>query len=242
LIQHGIGRNGQFWSYLVPWLTAHFTVLRRDLPGHGLSPDPGKAYQWTVEGEVDSLAGFLEEVAGGPLHYLGESTGGILGATLASRRPDLFESLTLCATPIKPPAGGSPTLEDASSVIAREGSLEWVRSMIDARVLSGQGQGHRQWAEEQSGVIPRHVLAALTKLAATVDLTSLLADITVPTLVLAPANSPVTSLKEQVELRRRIPGARIAVIDARSHEIYVDEPEACLTQLLKFYRLSGFTL
>jgi pimeloyl-ACP methyl ester carboxylesterase len=33
-----------------------------------------------------------------------------------------------------------------------------------------------------------------------------------------------------------IPGARIAVIEGRGHEIYVDEPEACTYALLKFLR------
>jgi pimeloyl-ACP methyl ester carboxylesterase len=43
-------------------------------------------------------------------------------------------------------------------------------------------------------------------------------------------------LHEQVKVRDTIPGARIAVIDGRGHEIYVDEPEACTAALLKFLR------
>ena len=58
----------------------------------------------------------------------------------------------------------------------------------------------------------------------------------VPTLVLAPARSPLTPLTEQVLIRDSIPGARIAVIEGRGHEIYVDDPEGCITALLKFLR------
>jgi hypothetical protein len=39
-----------------------------------------------------------------------------------------------------------------------------------------------------------------------------------------------------VKLRDTIPGAQIAVIDGRGHEIYVDEPEAGTAALLKFLR------
>jgi pimeloyl-ACP methyl ester carboxylesterase len=37
-------------------------------------------------------------------------------------------------------------------------------------------------------------------------------------------------------IRDSIPGARIAVVEGRGHEIYVDEPEVCISALLKFLR------
>ena len=68
-------------------------------------------------------------------------------------------------------------------------------------------------------------------------MTALLPQIRVPTLLLAPARSSFTPLHEQVKVHDTIPGAQIAVIDGRRHEIYVDEPEACTEALLKFLRL-----
>jgi pimeloyl-ACP methyl ester carboxylesterase len=35
-------------------------------------------------------------------------------------------------------------------------------------------------------------------------------------------------------MRDTIPGARIAVIDGKGHEIYADQPEACVAAVLKF--------
>ena len=55
-----------------------------------------------------------------------------------------------------------------------------------------------------------------------------------PALLLAPAESPVTPLTEQVMMRDKIPDARIAVIEGRGREIYVDDPEACVAALRKF--------
>jgi pimeloyl-ACP methyl ester carboxylesterase len=65
-------------------------------------------------------------------------------------------------------------------------------------------------------------------------MTPLRSQVTVPTLVLAPATSRVTPLSDQVKIRDSIPGARIALVEGRSHEIYVDAPEACISALLKF--------
>jgi pimeloyl-ACP methyl ester carboxylesterase len=69
-----------------------------------------------------------------------------------------------------------------------------------------------------------------------VNITPLLSQVKVPTLVLAPARSPLTPLSEQVMIRDSIPGARIAVIEGHSHEIYVDDPDACISALLRFLR------
>jgi pimeloyl-ACP methyl ester carboxylesterase len=68
------------------------------------------------------------------------------------------------------------------------------------------------------------------------DVTSLLPEIRVPTLLLAPARSGFNSLREQMKVHDTIPGARIAVIKGRGHEIYVNEPEACTDTPLKFLR------
>ncbi|MGE0822850.1 MAG: alpha/beta fold hydrolase [Candidatus Binatia bacterium] len=68
------------------------------------------------------------------------------------------------------------------------------------------------------------------------NVTALLPQIRVPTLLLSPARSSFTPLHEQVKVRDTIPGVQIAVIDGRGHEIYVDELEVCTAALLKFLR------
>jgi pimeloyl-ACP methyl ester carboxylesterase len=78
------------------------------------------------------------------------------------------------------------------------------------------------------------MLANLAKLAATVNVEPLLPDVTVPTLILAPAQSLISPLEEQVMMRKTIPNARIAVIEGSWHEIYLDNPDACISALSKF--------
>jgi len=40
-------------------------------------------------------------------------------------------------------------------------------------------------------------------------------------------------------IRDSIPGARVAVVEGRGHEIYVDDPDACIAAILKFIRSQG---
>ena len=67
----------------------------------------------------------------------------------------------------------------------------------------------------------------------------MLPQINVPTLILAPARSPLTPLTDQITMRTLIPNARLVVVEGPGHEIYVDEPEECLDALLKFLRSLG---
>ena len=57
-------------------------------------------------------------------------------------------------------------------------------------------------------------------------------DVGVPTLILAA--SPLTSLDDQLFLRRTIPDAEIEVFEGRGHNIYLDEPRRCTDRILRF--------
>jgi pimeloyl-ACP methyl ester carboxylesterase len=56
-----------------------------------------------------------------------------------------------------------------------------------------------------------------------------------PTLILAPAQSLLTPLSDQLFLRTTIPRAQIEIFEGRGHNIYNDEPERCLQRIRRFY-------
>ncbi len=60
-------------------------------------------------------------------------------------------------------------------------------------------------------------------------------EVRTPTLILAPAQSPLTPLSDQLFLRTTIPGAQIEIFEGRGHNIYNDEPERCLDRIRRFY-------
>ena len=67
-----------------------------------------------------------------------------------------------------------------------------------------------------------------------VDVTAYVADVAVPTLVLAPALSPLTPLADQLYLRTTIPNAEIEVFEGRGHNVYQEEPDRCIARFLRF--------
>ena len=65
-----------------------------DLPGSGRSdPPPGGRYSPLLD--ADLVGRTIEQVAGGPVHLVGNSYGGLVATLLAARRPELVRTLTL---------------------------------------------------------------------------------------------------------------------------------------------------
>jgi pimeloyl-ACP methyl ester carboxylesterase len=238
-IQHGFGRNSRFWYHWVPLLAGHLRLIRRDMRGHGQSADPGPDHQWSAEELLLDMKGFLDALGLEQVHYLGESIGGTLGIAFAARWPERLKSLTLLATPTSIPPRVQKLFalghEDWPTALSKLGSGGWAKALMEAGGgLTGGDPERTQWVINEWAKIPTHVLQGLCRAVPTVDVAPLLAQIKVPTLILAPANSSYEPLKAQVAMRDAIPGARIAVIDGKGHEIYVDEAAACADAVLKF--------
>ena len=240
-IQHGFGRSLRFWNRWIPPLAGDYRVIRRDMRGHGESADPGPNYQWSVEDLLNDMKGFLDALELDRVHYVGESVGGILGVAFATRWPERFKTMTLVATPtaIRPPIQKlfAVGYENWETALGQLGPGGWVKALMErGGGIGGANPAHVDWIIREWSKTPTHVLQGLCRIVPGVDITPLLPQVKVPTLVMAPATSPLTPLTEQVMIRDTIPGAKIAVIEGRGHEIYADDPAACTAALIKFLR------
>ena len=244
-IQHGFGRNSQFWYHWVPLLAGKFSVIRRDMRGHGQSADPGPEHKWSADDLLLDMKGFLDALGLDRVHYLGESIGGTLGIAFAVRWPERLKSLTLLSAPTSIPPRVQKMFalgyEDWPTALGRLGSAGWARAlMAPGGGLTGGNSARTQWVVDQWGRTPTHVLQGLCRAVPAVDVAPLLSQVKVPTLILAPASSAYEPLRGQVAIRDAIPGARIAVIDGKGHEIYVDQADACATAVIKFINSLSF--
>ncbi|QJP33871.1 alpha/beta hydrolase [Nonlabens sp. Ci31] len=93
LLIHGFLGSMQQWSYLEQDLLATHSLLKIDLPGHGMTSEFQENY--TLEElslRIDQILVFekIEKV-----HIVGHSMGGYLGCAYANARPDKTRSLTL---------------------------------------------------------------------------------------------------------------------------------------------------
>lgn len=243
IIQGGFGRHAAFWYHWVPRLARHFRLIRRDTRGHGKSstPGPNDKYQYNLDTVLAEIVDTLDQLGLDKVHFLGESTSGMLGEALAAKYHHRLHSLIICSSPTHLPesalslfAFGHSSWPEACRTL---GSRGWAQALSKVPgTLSTSNLEYKLWWEEQIAQNSAEGLAGYAEFLSTLDTRPFLPQISVPMLILAPARSAATKPEEQQEICRRVPGAKLVVVDALGHEIYVDKAEVCLDALCDFIK------
>ncbi len=99
VLVHGSWVDHHHWDAAAEALRDRFRVLTFDRRGNGLStrPDPPS---FRIDDNVDDVAMLIERLGLAPAHIAGNSFGASIVLRLATRRPDLFRSLTAHEPPL----------------------------------------------------------------------------------------------------------------------------------------------
>jgi pimeloyl-ACP methyl ester carboxylesterase len=138
---HGSWTDATSWRFVVPGLAKAFRVLVYDRRGHSRSERPDAP--GSVDEDGDDLAALLEALDLAPAHVVTNSFGGNIALRLATRRPEVFRSLSCHEPPLwsllEGDATSKETLEQAAA------SLEGV----GRRIAEGDHEGAaRKFVEE----------------------------------------------------------------------------------------------
>lgn len=233
LIQHGFGRNGNFWHHWVPRLSGDYRVIRRDLRGHGGSSDGGDL-PWSFDRLVDDMRDFCDALDLAAIHLIGESTGGMLSVGFAHRYPERVKSLTLCNSPttIGPEgrkffAGEYPSWQAALENLGAKGWSEWLTRQPGTAAVDSDAE--RQWMLREMARTSTLAMIGYSHVISDTDVAPMLPELKVPVLVLAPTRSSAAPLEGQKEIASALSNGRIAVIDSKAHEVYRDRAGECIT-------------
>jgi 3-oxoadipate enol-lactonase len=240
VLSHALGCDLSMWDGVAAVLKQRFTVLRYDHRGHGQSAAPAGPY--TMDMLADDAAALIQaQAAGGPVHFVGLSMGGMTAQSLAARYPQLVKSITI--------ANAANYYNDA------------VRAMWHARMATVETQGVgaiaegaiQRWftpefcADTANGSAARvaDVRQRLEKMAAApyvascaavagMDFRSSNAGIRCPALVIAGTRDEATPVALSEAIVSSLPGARLVTLPA-AHLSAVEQPAAFATLLEAFF-------
>jgi pimeloyl-ACP methyl ester carboxylesterase len=182
----------------------------------------------------------VEEHAGGPVHVLGVSWGGVVAVRLARRHPHLVRSLVLADSS----RGSGQTPEQAAAMRGRaqelriRGAAAFAAERAPRLVSAGAADSlvdtvARTMAE--SIRLPGYGYAA-DSMAAT-DLTAELAAIRTPTLVLCGSEDTVTGVEESQALAGGIEDAVFVTLRSAGHLANQERPESFNAWLSAFVHI-----
>ncbi|HTD89535.1 MAG TPA: alpha/beta hydrolase [Burkholderiales bacterium] len=241
LLYHGYARNMLFWQNWVPLLAGDYRVLRFDARGCGGTTQPPDGSVYSFEQLAGDAMGLMDALGIDRVHWVGESSGGIVGMTAALNHPQRLHTLTLCDTPFKRSAqiASTYTLGEATRAAAFDkfGVGGWCRQTLSYRIDTAKASPALcEWYIAQMDATPKHVANGMDKAVAQGDLWPRLPDIQTPTLILGGDRSLIADESHRSAMRERMPHAKVVAFEGYGHGIHLLAPERCVAEIRSFVR------
>jgi 3-oxoadipate enol-lactonase len=224
VLSNSLGTTREMWSPQLEGLTRQWRVVRFDHPGHGDSPlwNGPVSIETIGRAVVDGLDGLgIDRVS-----FCGLSLGGAAGQWLAAHAPERIERLVLCSTSARF-AGQAAYLERAATVRAR-GMAAVSGTVVERWFTPGFRAREPEVVSRYRSMVeatPPEGYAACCETVADFDGRYDLRKITAPTLVIAGAQDPATTIEHARELVDGIPNARLVTIEEAAHLANIEQPD-----------------
>ncbi|TNF17595.1 MAG: 3-oxoadipate enol-lactonase [Rhodobacteraceae bacterium] len=230
---NSLGSDLRIWDAILPRLPEGLRVIRYDKRGHGLSECPEATY--SMDDLTRDAEALIEALGCGPVTFVGLSIGGMIGQSLAARRPDLVRALVLSNSAAR--MGEAAMWQDRIAAIRADGLASLESGILDR--WFGPGFRNRPEARLWGAMLSRTPEAGYIGCCAAIagaDLTETTRALRLPAMAIAGSHdgsSPPALVAATADL---IPGATCHVIDGAGHLPCVEDPAgyaAVLTPFLK---------
>ncbi len=218
------------WSHMLRDISRNHTLIRFDQRGNGLSD--WRVPEITFESMVSDLAMVVEAAGLERFALFGISQGCLFSIAYAVRHPERVSHLVLYAGfAMGLLASGNEHFKQQIELqlqMMREGwgkNNPAFRQFFTSLLVPGASQDQMDWCNElQRKTTTGETAARLTEMFHSADVTDLLAQIKVPTLVLHCRNDAVVPFKGGRRMAAGIPNARFVALEGQNHLILEDEP------------------
>ncbi len=213
----GWGGNLESWKdFLRTFEAETVRILAFDLPGFGQSQTPPRP--WTVADYANLLKNFLDQLGLSKIYLFGHSFGGQIAVRFAYDHPERLAKLFLSGAAVIRPKKTSFKIIMAF----------WAK--IFKILLLGKGAGLRRLIYRVIGGVDYGNLTepvmrqTMAKVIAD-DLSSLLPDIKLPTVIIWGKNDTKTPFEHFLQIKKLMPKAKTFVFEDASHGLHLQKPK-----------------
>ena len=221
----GIGTGHYHWAKQVKALSAEFRLHLPDLPGHGRTPLPQDA-SYDRDLQVAAIEEYLDDL-GGPVHVAAFSMGGHASLALATRRPEIFASLTLIGVSVREHEGLHGWRNNFDPDVLEEKYPVWARHLSKIHEPLGGPDAWKDVCRRDS-----------KGLRIDVDVDRL-ADLTCPVMLVRGDRDPAVDPAHYAELRRVWEHADEFVVPGGGHDVQLTRARVVKPVLLEFLQRAG---
>jgi pimeloyl-ACP methyl ester carboxylesterase/DNA-binding CsgD family transcriptional regulator len=236
------------WRHWIRFFSSHFRFVRHDERGCGMTDwDVGDLSfeRWAEDLEAVITAADLRE----PLALLGISQGAASCVAYAVKYPERVSHLLLYGAYARGTyRRGEPDKERLYRALIDLVRLRWgndnpaFRQVFTSRFIPGATDEQIGWFNDlcRKTTSPENA-ARLLEARAMIDITDLIGEVRVPTLVLHSRDDDVIPISEGHILAAGIPGAQFIELESKNHVLLENEPawERFREEVLEFMGLKG---
>lgn len=241
LFVHGFPLDHTMWAAQVAEFSRTNRVIAPDLRGFGGTD--GTLYSVSMQQFADDLEQLLIALAvERPITFCGLSMGGYIAWQFLLRHPQWVDRLILCDTRA---AGDSP--EAASNrlkmadIVTKEGPEPVVWAMMPKLFSRATTERQPEIAEQVRQTVmstnPLAIAAAHRGMAIRPDVTDLLPNFRLPTLVVVGEHDAISPPAEMKAIADALPNARFVQIPAAGHMAPMEDPAAVNRAIREFLEL-----
>jgi len=231
LFLHGIGGRRQNWDAQLAFFSKHYKAAAWDARGYGESEDYPGPLDFAVFSK--DVLRVLDHFGARKAHLVGLSMGGRIARNFALHHPERLHSLTLANTS---PGFGVMSAAKVSEFVEQRRRLD---PPAQAKRLLGPDASPAAYETLVASLSAVHRDSYMKTIEASVaqDLAAPLERIAVRTLVISSTHDSLYPVSVAEDMARRIPGARLAVIERAGHLSNLERPDEFNRIVLEFLRL-----
>lgn len=232
LLSNSLGTNLEMWQpQLQPW-GGKRRVLRYDTRGHGRSETPAPRY--SIEAMARDALALLDLLNIKRADFCGLSMGGMIALWIATHCPDRVNKLILANTGA---TIGSPEIWNSRIQAVSNSGMEAVASHVPSRWFTQRFRDRHERvvssAEAMLRKTDRRGYAYCCEAIRDTDLSGLLKQIAVSTLIISGDHDPVIPPEQSKAFARAIPGSKHVRLHA-AHLSNIEQAEKFSEEVLEF--------
>jgi len=232
MLSNSLGTNLHMWDDQMPAFTRHFRVVRYDSRGHGQSGAPHGEY--TIERLGRDALAVMDALGLEQVDWCGLSKGGMVGQWLGTNAPQRIGRLVLCNTAAH--MAPADLWNQRIAAVTANGMAPLVESVVERWFTKAFREKAPQAVDRIRQMLlttPPHGYAGCCAAVRDMDQRETIRSVTAPTLVIGGRQDPATPLAAAELIQKRIPGARLVVLEA-AHLSNIEQPAEFTAAVLEF--------
>jgi len=235
VLSHALGCDHVMWNTLAQTLTEENRVITYDHRGHGRSDVPQGPY--TMEELADDAMRVIQEANAGPVVWIGISMGGMVGQELALRHPSLVRALVIANATSRYPEEAQTAWQQRIITLEQQG----IPGVVEATLQRFFSPAFHETNPATVDAFRRRLLSTdlqgylgCCHAVRAINTTDRLAQISVPTQIIASDADQGTPVEMAKILADHIPHARLTVLPNAAHLTVIEQPEAFAASVQNF--------